>query len=331
MFICTKEFWWRSKRDVLKQGIRSGRDKKPEQQVKLGIGAKTSLTARISVLLPLYKPDISWLEKTLESLLNQTYSEWELVLSFDGDEQDNVAIRDMANRMLSARNNVVFVDGAHGGIVVALNRGLRSCHSEFVARIDGDDICRPERFQEQLYLLEEDSSIVACGTQINPIDENGTNNIYASYRYPTGKLTTLVVGAMFNNPIAHPALFVRTEALKRVGGYRDNRCMEDYELVSRLCETGEIVNLGTVGIDYRVHANQLSRVTKPNRLDLLKTRLRFVRALGKKSRFFFTLCIIPLILCCLGPGGERFLRRSCRWILSRSCSLMGAISKYKTV
>lgn len=269
---------------------------------------------QISVLMPAYRPNPTWLRATIVSLTAQTYTSWQLVLSLDGDDPDTLAAAQIAQDTLTTGHKLIVVQGERSGITGALNRGLAACNTPYTARLDADDLCRPRRLEQQWTLLEHNASLVACGMQIQGIDANSHPLTKRLHRYPTSPTATVLVGAIFNTPIAHPVLMVRTDQAQRVGGYRPLPCMEDYDLMARLCQLGGLTNLADIGLDYRVHTAQHSRQVRPRRSHLLAARWRFLQQLGRQRPLAFALLGLPLLLYTMGPQGEYRLRRLAgRW------------------
>jgi len=270
------------------------------------------MTTQISVLMPAYRPNPTWLQATIDSLNAQTYPHWQLVLSLDGDHPDTLAAAHIARDTLAPGHTLIVVQGERSGITGALNRGLAACNTPYTARLDADDLCRQRRLERQLNMLEIDKTLVACGMQIKSIDTNGNAIGRRLHQYPTSPTTTLLTGAILNTPIAHPALMVRTIPAQRIGGYRPVRCMEDYDLMARLCSAGGLTNLAEVGLEYRLHTGQHSRQLRPRRTDLLKARWLFLRQLCRKYPAAAALISIPLALYTIGPEAEYRMRRLAR-------------------
>ena len=264
---------------------------------------------QISVLMPIFNPNRKWLEATFESLNQQTVHNWQLVLSLDGEDQATVSAVNVARESLRPSQTLVVVRGPREGISEALNRGLTACNTPYTARLDADDICRPDRLEVQWKRLESEPDLVACGMQIQAIDTDGKEVQGRIHTYPTSRDATLLVGALFNTPIAHPVLMFRTVNAVKIGGYRNRRCMEDYDIMARLSEHGNLINLAGTGLNYRIHSNQHSRQARPKRGELLQARYKFLRVLTKKQYTAAVLIVIPLALYVIGPKGEYQLRR----------------------
>ena len=93
--------------------------------------------------------------------------------------------------------------------------------------------------------------------------------------------------------------------------------MEDYDIMARLSEHGNLINLAGTGLNYRIHSNQHSRQARPKRGELLQARYKFLRVLTKKQYTAAVLIVIPLALYVIGPKGEYQLRRLASHLGSR--------------
>ena len=257
----------------------------------------------VSVLMPVYRPYLPWLEEAFTSLLNQTNQSWKLVMSLDGDDPDTSAAAELAQRFFRthSQQQLIVVRGARSGISDALNRGLAYCNTPFTARLDADDLCLPERFASQTAALESNSDLVAIGMQIQGIDHNGQPVLARLHRYPSTPKDTLLMGALVNTPIAHPVLMMRSDAVHALGGYRNQPCMEDYDLLARLSRLGQLPNLTSLGLLYRLHPSQHSRNIRPLRGQLLTARKRFLRQSCSFNAWHQLLIPIPYLLFAIGP------------------------------
>jgi glycosyltransferase involved in cell wall biosynthesis len=141
------------------------------------------------------------------------------------------------------------------GIVPALNLGLKNISSEFVARMDEDDVMLPNRLQLQYDYLKKNSSVLAVGGQLALVDIENRITGFASYQTNIGISSRHLFEG---SPIAHPAVMFRLEAVNQIGGYR-SFLPEDWDLWVRLREVGPIHNLKERVLNYRVHPGQLSR------------------------------------------------------------------------
>jgi len=142
------------------------------------------------------------------------------------------------------------------GIVMSLNRALDLARAPFVARMDHDDVSRPDRFAKQIAYLRQHPDVTAVSGAMDVIDEDGA---YLRTEAPPTLPAAVESELLYRNCICHPAVMARTEALRKVGGYRKNaQLAEDYDLWLRLSEVGRIANLPDVLLSYRLHPVRMS-------------------------------------------------------------------------
>jgi glycosyltransferase involved in cell wall biosynthesis len=204
----------------------------------------------VTVLIPCHS--LKYLSKSIESIYRQTFpsESFEVLLIADRINEDEA--KSILNN--SGLNYRIIVS-EQPGIVPALNLGLANITSEFVARMDEDDVMFPKRLELQyLYLLKHKKTL-AVGGQLQLIDANDSIIGYSKYR----KAISQKINHMFEtSPIAHPSVMFRRSAVEKIGGYRDF-LPEDWDLWVRMIEYGRIQNLKHTVLGYRVHAGQLSR------------------------------------------------------------------------
>lgn len=202
-----------------------------------------------------------YLKEAVESVLGQTYRDFEFLIVDDGSTDgsgeylDSLSDRDPRVRILRQENR---------GLVASLNRLVEESRGGLLARMDADDVCLPDRFQAQVERLEREPALGVLGGQIELISEDG--KIQGGWHYP---LTARESEEMLTSgcPVAHPAVMMRRELVVALGGYRDffTHC-EDYDLWLRLSERAQISNLGQVVLQYRTHDQSVSSLHKPQQL-----------------------------------------------------------------
>lgn len=203
----------------------------------------------ISVLLPVYNAT-RWIDACLYSLLNQSFSAYEIIVVDDGSTDGTAdAVMSLAKAHGRVRLHRLSV---HQGIVGALNYGLTQCNGDFVARMDGDDLCSSDRLWKQYSFLIHRTDIDLVGSQTQSIDENG--RVWSRSAYPT-TVRAALRALPFSNPIPHPAWMVRKSAFERLSGYRDLAPVEDYDFLMRLYRSGgRFLNHPDVLVQRRIHA-----------------------------------------------------------------------------
>jgi glycosyltransferase involved in cell wall biosynthesis len=193
---------------------------------------------RVAVVLPAYRA-ADTLAAALRSVQAQTERDWELVVVDDGSDDGTWSIlatfarRDPRIRPLRHR--------ANQGIVPALETALRAVTAPLVARLDADDICRPERLAKQADFLDvhPEIGLVACQVEFGGDREKQAG--YALHVDWTNSLTTpgeIRLNRFVESPFAHPSVMFRRDLVNRFGGYRDGPFPEDYELWLRWLDAG---------------------------------------------------------------------------------------------
>ncbi len=229
----------------------------------------------ISVILPVYNGE-KFIKKTLESILNQTFKDFEILI-IDNASTDHTptilktaATQDARIKILTNVKNI--------GLVGSLNKGLKEAKGLYCARIDADDIALPERFEKQIDFLEKHPNVVAVGTWAEKFDaESGLIKTPTSAAYVRATL-------LFHSPMVHPSVMLRANILKQHNlKYRPITPVEDFDFWTRLSQTGDLANIPEVLLKYRIHAGSItSRMTNHRR-----TILRAILAQSLHIQFHF--------------------------------------------
>ena len=208
------------------------------------------MTLRVTVLMPVYN-GAEYLRPTMESILNQSFSDFEFLIIDDGSTDSTVAIiRSFSDSRIRLLKNPTRLK-----LSGALNRGLDEARGEYVARMDGDDIAMPDRLAKQVALLDSSPDIGICGGWIKRFGM-GRNEIN---RFPE---TAAQVRAysLFDCPFAHPTVMIRKRFFDRYKLRYDGAFYptEDYELWSRVLDLFPCVNIPEVLLHYRVHDSSMT-------------------------------------------------------------------------
>ena len=201
----------------------------------------------VSVVMPVFN-GARYLGAAIQSLLEQTLAEFELIVVDDGSTDETPAI---VERFLRQDQRLRFFRSPRNlGISLTLNRGLAVARGIFIARMDADDVALPHRLARQVSFLEEHPEIALVGTAMRYIDENGT--VIGTANCVTGweKIQKIV---HLRSPAAHPTWMFRRSLLSTLGGYRNNPPAEDYDFVLRLITNGgRIDNIPDVSLLHRI-------------------------------------------------------------------------------
>ena len=208
---------------------------------------------RVSVVMPVYNAE-RYLRPAVESVLAQTYDDFELVAVDDGSKDSSLAIL----KDYEAKDpRVKIVSRPNTGIVGALNDGILASGGDLIARMDSDDISLPPRLAKQVAFLDSHPQHVLVGSQVMLIDPEGSD---LCPKRDTEYTHEAIDDAHLNHrwPLVHPTIMVRKSALQRIGGYRTKyQWLEDLDLFLRLAEVGRIESLHDVLLRYRLHTGSV--------------------------------------------------------------------------
>ncbi len=219
-----------------------------------GAQTENGVVPAVSCLMPVYNGE-RYLELALDSILGQSFADFEIVAVDDGSSDSSRSILD---RYARRDSRVRVIGKSNGGIVSALNFGLGHCRGKFVARMDSDDIATPDRFEVQVDVFEARPDAVAVGGFIQLIDEAG-NGMSAPGSPSRVTQTRLDQFPPVVANVQHSAGTFLKKAMDAVGGYRANfPHAEDYDLYLRLAEHGRFYNPEKLVLYYRVHPGSLS-------------------------------------------------------------------------
>ena len=209
---------------------------------------------RISVIMSVYNNE-AYLAAAIESILEQTFGDFEFLIVDDGSTDgsgpimDSYAARDARIRVTHQRNQ---------GLVASLNRMIYEARAPLIARKDGDDIAMPERLARQLAFLDEHPDHGVVGSWTRCIDETGAERQELCRDHPTSHEALL--DSLDRGPLlCHSSVVMRADILRSVGGYRPQyRHCEDYDLWLRLVERTRITSIAERLMLYRHSDEQVS-------------------------------------------------------------------------
>lgn len=227
---------------------------------------------KISVIMGIYNTKSKeYLEKSLNSILNQSYKDFELIICDDGSTNECVK---WAKEICQDDKRVIFIENDRNrGLAYTLNHCLKYAKGKYIARMDDDDYSHIDRFEKQLKFLEENEHIDLVSCNINMFDEFGVYNVKTYPKLIKNK------DFLFNSPIVHPAIMARKEAFEKVNGYRDVKTtirVEDYDLFLRMQEKQiKMYVIQEILFDYRDdRENSLRRKKYKYRINEFLIRIR---------------------------------------------------------
>lgn len=204
----------------------------------------------VSILIPAYNCE-STLSRSLDSVLSQTYKDFEVVLVDNNSTDSTKSIAESYSDKMDMK--IVFCE--EKGIVPALNTGLRHCSGEWIARQDGDDYWYPEKLEKQMSFLDQNKGVSILGTQIRLLDEDGNVEDLGTFGKAVkycldndGIKTGLLYG---QNQLCHPAVIFSKSVINQLGGYENLFPLaEDLHMWLRAFPHFQFANLDEVLVDY---------------------------------------------------------------------------------
>jgi glycosyltransferase involved in cell wall biosynthesis len=228
----------------------------------------------ISVVMPAYNAS-KFIALAIESILNQTFQEFELIIVDDGST-DNTS--EIIGRYVEQDNRIRAIQNEHGGISYALNTGISESRYPWVAIIHADDIALPKRFEKQINAAKANPKVVVWGTYAYHINSKG-DILSVSRVGPTTEKEFYDLRRKGQVVLViHPTALLKKEVVLEAGGY-DSRFdgSEEMELFDRLAEYGPILSLPESLLLYRIHCNSVSM----QRFFTMRRFNRYIRARHK--------------------------------------------------
>jgi glycosyltransferase involved in cell wall biosynthesis len=203
----------------------------------------------VTVLMPAYNA-ASFLREAIESILKQTYSDFEFIIINDGssDETENVILSYTDKRIRYFKNETNL------GIIQTLNKGISLARGKFIARMDADDISLPDRLKEQVALMSQHTEMIVCGCDYLIMTGSELKRSREDNDSDYKKATLL-----FATCFAHPTVMIRNIFQKTDIRYDGNFIhAEDYKLWTDLAFEGTFGNVAKPLFKYRAHSGQIS-------------------------------------------------------------------------
>ena len=213
----------------------------------------SSISPKISVLMSCYN-GVPFLSQAIESILTQTFTDFEFILINDGSIDDTLAIiKDYAVK----DSRIVVIEKRNTGLTDSLNVGIGAARGEWIARLDSDDVALPSRLQDQICSVYSNPTILLLGTGCVEIDENGVE--IKSHLYPTRHHNLLKSLKSLGPFFPHSSAMFRRDIAVKIGGYNKRMLMsQDSDLWLRLSDIGNIGCLKSTQVLLRKHSAQIS-------------------------------------------------------------------------
>ncbi len=248
---------------------------------------------RVTVLMSVYNGE-RYLRDAVDSVLNQTFQDFEFIIVNDGSTDGTSQIlaeyaeQDPRIRVIHNQTNT--------GVTISLNKGLAVAGGKYIARMDADDISAPDRLIKQVSYMDTHPDIGALGSWVEFVDEKGVT--LGDWRMPCSP-GLIRWSLFFGNCMAHASVMMRYDLLEQVGFYSPEfSYAQDYDLWSRLSAVCRMANLPEILLKRRVvessissqcfQGQEWSAVKIMNSMIGSIIGLRFTREVAKNLRLFVT-------------------------------------------
>lgn len=212
----------------------------------------------ISVIMSTYNETEKDLRDAIDSVLMQTYQDFEFIIICDNpnNQKHQIILEEYAQKDCRVK---YFFNEKNMGLALSLNRGLSLSSGEYIARMDADDISFPNRFELQMAYLQEHPDCDVVSSNRIDIDENtnliGTETLYAIKDEALEKI--MRYGSIVN----HPSVIMRKSVIDKLGGYRNFRAAQDYDLWLRVLSAGYKIHIMEEQLlRYRIRKDGISKV-----------------------------------------------------------------------
>jgi len=208
-------------------------------------------TPLISVVMPVYNSE-TYLQESANSILNQTYTNFEFIVINDGSTDGSL---DILTEYAEKDNRIAIINQQNSGLSNSLNRGIELSRSDLIARMDADDISNPTRLEEQFNFMNNNPEVAVAGTAFELFGENTKSKIVTMPA--TNK--TIRKNLPFRFCLCHPTVMFRRKTIVDAGGYQGTGPCQDLELWLRLSrnKTLQFANLEKPLLKYRIHQDQI--------------------------------------------------------------------------
>jgi glycosyltransferase involved in cell wall biosynthesis len=230
----------------------------------------------VSVVLPAYNCE-KYIAKAIESVLHQTFTDFELIIINDGSTDNTESII----HTFDDQRIVYLINSNNQGLVYTLNKAITHANGKYIARMDADDICLQERLAKQKAFLDQNEDITVVASTIEFINEQEEKTGIWELDKQTITPAQIRRAILKQNCIAHPTVMMRSEILKNLKYKEYQKNIEDYDLWLRLLNRGyKIAKLDEPLLLYRIHDTSITAI-------YLKKTNPYFKHLQMKIKFLF--------------------------------------------
>lgn len=232
----------------------------------------------VTVLMCEYNTPLNQFEESINSILNQTYSDFELIIVDDCGKNN---VKDFIKKFNDDRIKIIKND-KNCGLAISLNNGLKYSKGEYIVRMDTDDIAFPTRIEKQVDFILKNSEYSIVGTRHTLFDDGGE---YGESSY-TGEI--LKKDFLKGPPFCHPSLLIRKDDLMSIGGYPNYKRAQDYAMEMQMYYSGfKGYIMDDILLRYRQDSNSYRKRNFDAKLNEYKMRNKYFKLLKMPWYSFF--------------------------------------------
>jgi glycosyltransferase involved in cell wall biosynthesis len=230
----------------------------------------------VSVLMPVYNAE-KHLAKAIESILNQSFTDFEFLIINDGsnDKSEKIILSYSDQRIRYIKNE------RNLKLIKTLNNGIQLCKGKYIVRMDADDISDPKRIRKQVEFMEANTDVGICGSWFEAFGNNESRIV--QYKETHDEIMTKM---LYQCHFCHPSLIIRRELFKDTEMLFDENYLhaEDYDFYLKVSRKWKFHNLQDVLLKYRIHGDSVSNKYKTIQVkNSLKIKERFLAGLNTQA------------------------------------------------
>jgi len=254
---------------------------------------------KVSVLMSVYNAEND-LGKSVDSILNQSFTDFEFIIINDGSKDGT---REMLDAYAAKDLRIVVVHQDNTGLTKALNKGAALAKGEYIARQDGDDTSYPDRLRRQVELMEADKRVVLVGGNCDDVYPDGYK---AQWGYYSSEELQKIV--YLKTPFPHSTAMMRTSVCKELGGYDESyKTAQDIEFWMRFAKKGKLAMIVEPVIERGVVAGSISQKRRWRQFyDSCRARWTHNRGFGRARALY--IAVRSLVIGLLPPSIIKLLK-----------------------
>jgi len=223
----------------------------------------------VSIVMPAYNA-AEYIDSAIESILSQSFKNFELLIIDDGSTDDTVKIIKSYSKK---DKRIIFVSRKNKGLIKTLNEGIEYARGKYIARHDADDISHKKRLEHQVRFLDKNTDVALVGSNYHVID-NQNKVIDTTNIFTTSSDLKLVL--VIQNQFAHGSVMIRKEMLSKIATYDSQYTdAEDYDLWTRISHRFKVANLKQPLYKWRKHRHGVtakSGLSMKSQIEVIRQR-----------------------------------------------------------